>query len=122
MKDRKRHQPAERTRRAATADHEPDPVDGEPVEEIRLPPRNPQRGRSIEDPNPKRKNQLDNEIDGTDEDDDATGEMESAGQDLGLVVEDVRDASSVEDLIVDDEEADDIDHDDRSDRGRGQFD
>ena len=121
MKDRKRHQPAERNRRAATVDPEPEPVGGEPVEEMRLPPRNPPRGRSIEDPNPKRKNQLDNEIDGTDEDDDATGEMESAGQDLGLAVEDVRDATSVEDLI-DDEEADDIDHDDLSDRGRGQFD
>lgn len=74
--------PLERTL-AEGSGREPD----EPVEEVKLPPRNPTRGRGIEDPNPKRKNRLDDEIDGADEDDDATGEMDAAGQDLGLVAD-----------------------------------
>ena len=57
----------------------------EPVEEQKLPPRDPVKGRGIDEPNPKRKSRLDEESDGNVEDDDATGEMEAAGQDLGLL-------------------------------------
>ena len=94
MKDRKRHTP--------TIDPGTERSPDDPVEPARLPGRNPTRGRSIEDPNPHRKNKVDSEIDGTDEDDDATGEMESAGQDLGLAV-DERAGESVEDEDADGE-------------------
>jgi hypothetical protein len=58
------------------------------------------------------------DIDG---DDDESGEMASAGQDLGVTVDDERDASSVEDVGVDDEDDDwlDLDRDDGGHRGRG---
>ena len=101
MKDRKRH--------TTTIDPGTERNPDDPVEPMRLPSRNPTRGRSIEDPNPNRKNRVDAEIDGTDEDDDATGEMESAGQDLGFAV-DEREAESVEDEASEQE------------RSEGQFD
>jgi hypothetical protein len=71
------------SRKQGRTPREPD----EPVEEQKLPPRSPTAGRGIEEPNPKRKNRLDDEIDGTDEDDDATGEMDAAGQDVGVVAD-----------------------------------
>lgn len=121
MKDRKGKTSKEADRRSATKDRDPDPIPGEPAEEMKLPSRNPAPVRPIEDPNPQRRNQLDSGVDGVDEDDDATGEMDSAGQDVGLVVEE-RKASSVESSGAADEEADWIDHDDATDKGRGQFD
>jgi hypothetical protein len=71
------------SRKQGRTPREPD----EPVEEQNLPPRSPTACRGIEEPNPKRKNRLDDEIDGTDEDDDATGEMDAAGQDVGVVAD-----------------------------------
>lgn len=120
MKDKKRSSPGA-GKPGATIDREREPGLEEPVEEERLPGRNPPPPRPIDEPNPKRKNQSDDEIDGVDEDDDATGEMDAAGQDVGLVIEE-REATSVEDSALEDEEADWIDHDDATDKGRGQFD
>lgn len=120
MKDRKRNSPGA-SRDGATIDRDTEPDLAEPVEEVKLPPRNPAPGHPIDEPNPKRKNQADDEIDGVDEDDDATGEMDGAGQDVGLAIEE-RDATSIEDSATEDEEADWIDHDDATDKGRGQFD
>lgn len=120
MQDRKRN-PEAGSRRHATIDRDPDPGLDVPGEEIRLPPHDPTKGRTIEDPRPRRKKRLDDTVEPPAEDDDVSGEMEAAGQDLGLLAEDEREATSLED-VTEDEEADWIDHDDDSDRGRGQFD
>jgi hypothetical protein len=117
--DRKRNADAA-GRRHATIDRDPAP--DEPVEEIRLPAHDPTRGRTIEDPRPRRPKKVDDSVETIEEDDDNTGEMASAGQDLGFAPDAEREARSVEDSGVEDEEADWIDHDDDSDRGRGQFD
>ena len=78
---------------------------GEPVEEIQLPPHSPTKGRSIEDPKPRSKQRAD-DVENPDaaNTDDETGEMASAGQDLGVTVDDERNASSIEDSGAKDEE------------------
>ncbi|MEO6461932.1 MAG: hypothetical protein ABIP29_02560 [Candidatus Eisenbacteria bacterium] len=120
MKDRKRTSPGA-SRQGATIDRDREPGLAEPGEEAKLPSRNPAPASPADEPNPNRKNQVDDEIDGVDEDDDATGEMDAAGQDVGLAIEE-RAANSIEDSATEDEEADWIDHDDDTDKGRGQFD
>ena len=114
--DRKRNAPTGADR-AGTIDHDPAPLPGDPESELKFPSRNPTRGRAIEDPNPHRKNRADDEIDGADEDDDATGEMDAAGQDLGLVADDEREAASIEDARVRED-----DDGDGEAEARGQFD
>ena len=115
--DRKKNQGS---RRSATIEHDPDPGLDEPVDELKLPSRNPTKGRTIEDPKPRTPKQAD-DIESP-EDDDTSGEMAAAGQDLGVTVDGEREASSVEDFGVEDEEDDWIDHDDSTDRGRGTLD
>jgi hypothetical protein len=112
--------PAERK---TSTDTNPDP-DG-PLDEIRLPPHDPVKGRAIDEPGARRKRKVgDDGVDLPEEDDDDTGEMASAGQDLGLTLDDEREAVSIEDASLrdaglEDEEADWIDHDDDTDKGRG---
>ena len=118
MQDRKRN-PDAGGRRHATIDREPDA----PGEEVRLPPHDPTKGRTIEDPGTRRKKRVDDTVESPveDDEDDVSGEMESAGQDLGLLAEEGREATNLEDG-TEDEELDWIDHDDDTDKGRGQFD
>lgn len=69
--------------RGVSTEISPDPE--APVEEIRLPPHAPTKGRAIDDPKPRgRKKAGEDPPDLPEEDDDTTGEMASAGQDLGL--------------------------------------
>jgi hypothetical protein len=120
MQDRKRN-PGSTGRRNATIDRDPDPGLETPGEEIRLPAHDPTKGRTIEEPGPRRRKRVDDTVETPAEDDDVSGEMDAAGQDLGLLAEDEREATNLEDG-TEDEEADWIDHDDDTDRGRGQFD
>ena len=104
------------TGRKASTDTTPDP-DG-PLDEIKLPPYAPTKGRKIDDPGPRKKQKAGAApAEPLEEDDDTTGEMDAAGQDLGLNVDDERHAASVEDGALEDEEDDWIDHDDDTDRG-----
>jgi len=121
MRDRKRN-PEAGGRRHATIDRDPDPGVDVPGEEIRLPPHDPTKGRTIEDPGTRRKKRVDDTAESpAEDDDDVSGEMESAGQDLGLLADEGREATNLEDG-TEDEELDWVDHDDDSDKGRGQFD
>lgn len=109
--------------RKTSTDTTPD-SDG-PLDEIKLPPYAPTEGRRIDDPGSRRKQNADATARGDllEEDDDKTGEMDSAGQDLGLPTDaEQRVAASTEDSGMEDEESDFIDQDDNTDKGAGQFD